>query len=284
MDTDANHSQLGLAMISLTTALQSGAILLREGLEALLVIAALAAFLRRAGEGRRVWMLYNGALLAMLASVGAAVVFALYFNGAHDDRVEAVVMLVAAGLMLYMSGWMFLKQDPRAWQAGLQQAASSALGSGTNVSLAAIAFLAVFREGAETVLFLHALAGTNGGWSLSLIAGLLGAGAMLAVMFACMQWLAVRLPLRPLFLATSAFLFVMGLKFVGGALQELQEQAVLPVHSATLPGWLIDVGFNPTWEAIGTQVALAATALLSLYWLMQQRAGREARTSVSAAE
>src|ERR1700693_3476321 len=88
----------GHHMNALSEALPSGSILLREGLEALLVIAALAAFLTRAGVPEKVRSLYVGAGLAILASLGAAVVFELYFDGGHNDFIEAGVMVVAAVL------------------------------------------------------------------------------------------------------------------------------------------------------------------------------------------
>src|SRR4051812_44061737 len=149
-------------MNGFAAALQSGSILLREGLEAMLVIAALAAFLRRIGALRQVKELYLGAIAAVVASIGAAFVFEIYFNGAHDDRLEAAVMIIASGLMLYMSGWLFLRQDARSWQAHVQRSAEQAISRGTVLSIALIAFFAVFREGAETLLFLHALAGSSG--------------------------------------------------------------------------------------------------------------------------
>ncbi|MCP8937715.1 FTR1 family protein [Alsobacter sp. SYSU M60028] len=252
-------------MFSLSIALQSGAILLREGLEALLVIAALAAFLRRAGADAAIRALYAGAGLAILASLGAAVVFELFLNGAHDDRVEAVVMIVAAALMLYMSGWLFLRQDPHAWTAELKASADRALSRGASVSLGLIAFLAVFREGGETVLFIHALAGTSGGWTPGLLAGLIGAAAILAAIAVVMQQVAVRLPLRPVFVATSALLFVMGLRFIGGAIQEMQEQGYLPVHDLDrLADTLLALGFNATWEAVGAQIAVGLAAVASV--------------------
>ncbi len=141
---------------------------------ALLVIAALAAFLRKAGEESGVRALYVGAASAVLASIVAAALFQIFLNGAHDDRVEALVMVAAAALMFYMSGWLFLRQDGRAWTAELKRTASRALDSGARWSLGAIAFLAVFREGAETVLFLHALGMSEGGWNLSHTLGLAG--------------------------------------------------------------------------------------------------------------
>jgi high-affinity iron transporter len=258
-------------MNALSEALQSGTILLREGLEALLVIAALAAFLNRAGFPEKVRSLYVGAGLAILASLGAAVVFELFFEGEHNDFVEAGVMVVAAVLMLYMSGWLYLKQDPKAWMSDLKRSAQRALDSGTTISLGLIAFLAVFREGGETVLFLHALAKTSGGWTFGLIAGLVVAAACLVAIFYVIEKLAVMLPLRPVFLVTSAFLFLMGLRFIGGAIQELQEQTVVSYTAAPVPHWLEQLGVNPTWEAIGTQLVIAAIAVASTLLLKFRR-------------
>jgi high-affinity iron transporter len=250
-------------MNALSVALQSGLILLREGLEALLVIAALAAFLNRAGVPDKVRTLYVGAGFAILASIGAAVVFEMFFEGNHNDYMEAAVLAIAAILMLYMSGWMYLRQDPRSWIKELRGHAERALNSGTAISLGAIAFLAVFREGGETVLFLHALATSSGGWGLDLIAGLISAALCLAAIYYAMQKLAMMLPLRPVFLVTSAFLFIMGLRFVGAALQELQERTVVSYTPVALPDWLVSLGLNPSWEAIGAQLVIAAIAVAS---------------------
>lgn len=247
---------------------EAAAILFREGLEALLVVGALAAFLRRAGASDRLPALYGGAAAALLASFAMAWVFATFFDGVHNDLVEAGVMALAAALLLSMSGWLFLKQDPRAWQADLNRMAGRALGAGTMLSLAAISFLAVFREGAETILFLSALAAGAGGWSGSLLAGLALSACGLAVVFLAMQWLALRLPLRPIFLVTSALLFVIALRMVGQAIQELQEQALVPVHNDGVPEVAAQLGFNPSWEALAAQGVIL---LAALGWALSRR-------------
>jgi len=265
-------------MNEISAGLQSATILLREGVEALLVIAALAAFVKRAGVPDKVRPIYLGAVLAIIASFGAAVVFELFFEGEHNDFVESGVMAVAAALMLYVSGWLFMRQDPKVWMNELRQHAARALASGTAVSLGFIAFLAVFREGGETILFLHALATSSGGWSLGLIGGLIFAALCLAAIFYAMQRLAVMLPLRPLFLVTSAFLFLMGLRFVGGAIQELQEQTVISYTTVKLPAWLETIGVNPTWEAIGTQLAIATVAAISLLAVRLRQSGSSVST------
>jgi high-affinity iron transporter len=177
-----------------------------------------------------------------------------------------------------MSGWLFLRQDPRAWQAEVQHSAERALSSGTAASLAVIAFLAVFREGAETVLFLHALAGSAGGWSAALVAGLVGAAVCLSGIYGAMQWLAMRFPLRPLFVLTSIFLFIMGLRLIGGAVQELQEQLYIPYDVIAFPDWLVSLGINPTWEAVGAQLFVAVAAVVST-WVLYARRSPQAATA-----
>jgi high-affinity iron transporter len=187
-----------------------------------------------------------------------------------------------------MSGWMFLRQDPKAWQADLNRLAERALGAGTMLSLAGIAFLAVFREGAETILFVHTLAKTANGFDAALLGGLAAATLALVAMFVAMQWLALRLPLRPMFVVTSAFLFFMGLRMVGQAFQELQEQSLIPFTTDGVPAFVSEWGLsNGSWEALGTQLAILAVAAAAALVSLRRKAGgateaREGR-AVSAA-
>jgi high-affinity iron transporter len=263
-------------MNAFSLALQSGAILLREGLEALLIIATLAALVRKADAPHFLRPIGWGAVSALVASLVLAVLFEIFLGGGHDDRIEAVTMLVAAGLMFYMSGWLLLRQDPKIWHQELSASVNNALRSGAGLSFFLISFLAVLREGAETLLFVHALSVSNGGWGIGLVGGLVAAALILCVLFYVMQWLALKLPLRPVFLVTSAFLFFMGLRFVGGAVQEMQEQAYLPYDDAGLPQWVVNIGANPTWEGLGVQIAVAALAIASLV-IMSARSRKTAQ-------
>ncbi len=240
---------------------QAAAILLREGLEALLVIAALGAYIVKAGGQDRLKALYAGTGLAVVASLVMAWVFERFNNGAHNDLVEGAVIWAAAALMLYVSGWLFVRSDPRAWQAYLQAQADHALSQRTGIAIAALAFLSVFREGAETVLFIHALAKTSGGWSGALIGGLIFAAFALVVLFFVINGLAKRLPLRPVFMITSAFLFFMAIKFIGEGMQEFQEQQFVSFTPVPGANWLLEIGFNPTWEAIIAQLIVVAIAI-----------------------
>src|SRR4051812_48359700 len=255
--------------------IQAAVILLREGLEAMLVIAALAGYLTKAGAGHRIQALYGGALAAVGASIIAAWLFAVLNSGEHSDVLEGSIIVLAAALMLYVSGWLMVKQDPRGWQDYLAHKADGALAQDTVWAVAALAFLAVFREGAEAVLFINALASTQGGWSAGLFAGLGAASAGLVVLFYFINLIARRLALRPLFIITSAFLFAMAIKFIGEAVQEFQEGAILPFTELKGAGWLGAIGLNPTGEALSAQILVIVFALAT--WSVVSRNARLAR-------
>src|SRR5262249_9307564 len=154
------------------TFIEAVAILLREGLEAILVLAALAAYLSRAGAEDWLQGLRTRAAAALVAIIAAAWVFEHFYNGVHSDVFEGVIIFLAAGLLFYVSGWLFLKQDPRAWQAYLKRQTDKALLARSQYVIALLAFFAVLREGGETVLFLHVLAKTSGGWGTALVSGI----------------------------------------------------------------------------------------------------------------
>lgn len=243
--------------------IQAAVILLREGMEAMLVIAALAGYLAKVGAGHRVTELYLGALAAAVASAIGAWAFAVFNSGGHNDVMEAVIILLAAALMFYVSGWLMVKQDPRGWQGYLTQKADTALAQDTGIAVVLLAFFAVFREGAETILFLTALASTEGGWNAGLIGGIIAALAGLVVISYFLNRIARKIPLRPLFIITSGFLFLMAVKFIGDAIQEFQEQNLIPytaVQDYPILGWL---GLNPTIESLSTQLVIILIALAS---------------------
>ncbi len=273
------RDQTGIVVVMSNSFIQAAVIVLREGLEAMLVIAALAGYLVKVGSGNRVNALYLGAFAAVIASVIGAWAFAVFNSGDHSDTLEAVVILFAAALMLYVSGWLMVKQDPRGWQDYLAQKADAALARDTGIAVALLAFFAVFREGAETILFLVALASTEGGWNAGLIGGICAALAGLVVIFYFLNQVARKIPLRPLFIVTSAFLFVMAIKFIGDAIQELQEQAIVPVTEVKgfpILGWL---GLNATVEALSIQFLIILMALAS--YLFVQRNARLTREATA---
>jgi high-affinity iron transporter len=245
---------------------QAAVILLREGLEAMLVIVALAGYLEKVGSSHRINALYLGALAAVLASLITAWIFAVFNDGQHDDTTEGVVIILAAAIMLYVSGWLMIKQDPKSWKNYIASKADEALARDTAWAVGMLAFLSVFREGAETVLFVTALAGTEGGWTVAIFLGLLAGTAGLVVLYIVLNQVARRIPLRPLFIVTSAFLFFTALKFIGDAIQEFQEQNIISTTPLDSMAWLEKIGLNPSQEALAIQflVALFVVAAFSL--------------------
>jgi high-affinity iron transporter len=143
----------------------------------------------------------------------------------------------------------------------------------------------VFREGAETVLFINALASAEGGWSVGLFAGLGAATIALAVLFYFINLITQKLPLRPLFIITSAFLFAMAIKFIGEAVQEFQEQSMLPFTELKSVAWLGAIGLNPSLEALSAQLLVILFALAT-YSVVQRnsRLTREDKASMRMAK
>ncbi len=251
---------------------QSAIILFREGLEAILVLAALAAVLRRMAPDRMA-ALWGGAALGLLASLAAAVAFITWRGGAHDDLLEGVTCLIAAGLMLWTGGWLWRRSDPRAWAASLQRQTQAALAAQrVALTVGAIGFLAVFREGAETILFLAAL----GNDLVSLAGGIAAASVLLAALWWLVMKAAVRLPLRPMFMVTSVFLLLMAARFVGAAIMEFQEQVLLPFDPAELPAWLESLGFAPSWEGLAAQLLVLGGVAAVLLWPQRRAAAAAA--------
>ncbi|MEI6572996.1 MAG: FTR1 family protein [Alphaproteobacteria bacterium] len=246
---------------SWTMFVQSASILLREGLEVILILSALIAYLLKSGARQHLSSLYIGAAIGVAASFGLAMIIETFLGEEQSALLESVMLLLAAGLMIYVSGWLFVKQDPRAWQAYIHNHADQALQSKqSGFAIGVLSFFSVIREGAETVVFYHALTKAEGGWTSAIVTGFVVAAIGLAFIFIAMRLLTVRLPLRPLFVVTSAFLFVMAFRFLGDGLHELQEAHLLPESPINIPSLLYSIGFQKTLEALLPQLVLLAVA------------------------
>jgi high-affinity iron transporter len=254
---------------------QSVVILVREGLEAILIVGALSAFLVRAGAAARKADVALGVVAAGLASLATAalLVTALRAATAHQEALEGLTMVVAALVLFWVSYWLVSKIEVRKWQEFVRARMSMALRSRRSWALAGVAFLAVYREGFETVLFYAALVTSTDGsaGALAAVAGGAGVGALaLALIYHAMQRWGVRLPLRPFFGVTSALLYCMAFSFAGQGVAALQVAGLIP---ATPLAWLPAVpalGIFPTFQTFVTQLTLALAlggALAWVFWL-----------------
>lgn len=254
-----------------SSALQAGLILLREGAEAMLVIAALTTYLRRSGQHGHLRALWLGVGAAALASVALAWLSAtlLARSGAMREVIEGLSLVLAAGLLTWVSLWIYSRREAQQWQRYLSSQIERAARLDNSWALAGTAFLAVFREGAETILFLQALAG-NG--SLAAIgSGMAAAALLLGAVWLLLRQLSLKLPILQFFTATALLLFVLAFSFIGKGVVELQVAGLLPASS--LPGapeWPL-LGVFPTTETLTAQLALLAICLLALAWHHQGR-------------
>ncbi len=246
-------------------------ILLREGLEAVLVITALLAFLRKTGHADKAPWVWGGGLAGAAASVGVGLLAGLALSGiaavTDPELIEGVTALVAAALLVYVSYWLHSKSSLQAWQQYIQGSTSRALARGSLFGLGLIAFLAVFREGAETVIFYLGIA--PGISTLDLLGGLALGGAVLGAVSVGVFLLGVRLPLRPFFLVASLLIYLLAFKFIGTGIHSLQVAGLLGVSLLDyLPAidWL---GIFPTWETLLAQAALLLAAAVVL--VMERR-------------
>lgn len=255
-----------------STLLQAFLILLREGFEAILVVTALAAYLRKTGAADKVKVIYQGVGWALAASLITAWILTqvIELSGPAQEALEGITMLVAAAVLFYVSYWLFAKREAGRWQAYVQGQIDNALTSGSLFALGFAAFLAVYREGAETVLFYQALLGQAQGESGEIAAGFALAALTLLGLFWLMRSASLRLPIGPFFAVTAALLYYLAMNFAGTGILELQEAGW--VSSTPLEGiprlpWL---GLFPTLESIAAQLALIIPLLFALGWMVMR--------------
>jgi high-affinity iron transporter len=253
------------------TMFDAAVIILREGLEALLVIVALLAFLQRSGnDDKRRWIWFGG-VAGVLASIGTAFVlqqvFSLASSGQNREMIEGITSLIAAGLLFYVSYWLHSKASLRGWQNFINTQTSQALKRGSMAGLALLAFLAVFREGAETTVFYLGMAPaiTLSDLLLGLAIGTTGLVAA-AVLLLVVE---IKLPLRFFFTAAGLLVYYLGFKFVGTGIHSLQVAGALPSSLVPLPALPL-AGIYPTWETTIPQILLLISGLGVFLYLRAQ--------------
>ncbi|TBR16859.1 c-type cytochrome [bacterium] len=258
---------------------QSFLIIAREGFEAMLVLAAIAALLARAGRKSLLATFYSGAWAGVAASLATAWALEALFavTPVQREALEGLVLCAAAATLLTVAYWMVDAAAMGDWNRWLRERLGKATGEeGGAWALASVSFLAVYREGFETVLFYKALWAMDTSQSPALAAGFAAGLAALAVLFVLMRRGTLKLPLRPFFLGTGALLYWLAFTFVGRAPAVLQAAGWLP---ETPTPWSLTVpwaGVNPSWESAGPQLAVAALGLAGALTLRarSRRGGR----------
>ena len=248
--------------------LQAFLILLREGIEAILVLVGIIAYLGRAGHEKELSTVYNWAIAGIIMSFVTAYLFVEVLDnttttGSGREIIEGCTALFAVLVLLGTSAWMGGKSNAKAWKSYIDKQVKLTLSTGKSRALGAAVFLAVYREGAEVILFYQALFNNAVGDVDMIWAGFVTACVALALIFFLMQRGALRIPIGPFFKVTSAFMFILAVTFLGGGLKELQEADVIStsvIEAVPVPS--IDLlGLYPTYETIVPQILLIAAAV-----------------------
>ncbi|HSD10796.1 MAG TPA: FTR1 family protein [Candidatus Binatia bacterium] len=254
-------------------------IILREGFEAILIVSALAAYLMRIGEGSRVPYLYGGAALAVVASfvLWIAARSILVLSGGDREALEGATILLATGVLFWVSYWLVSKAEADRWQEFVKRRVERAVGRGALFGLAFLSFVVVFREGLETVLFYEAVAARTRDASDQslLVAGFFAGCAALTALYVAFQKVGPRIPMRSFFNVTGGLLYFMAFRFAGAGVRELQEAGILaqtPLElapdSRALSQWL---GVFPYLEPLALQGVLVILALFALLQTWRRR-------------
>ncbi|SHE25515.1 FTR1 family iron permease [Actinomyces glycerinitolerans] len=264
---------------------QAFLILLREGLEAILVVAAVIAYLLKAGMRDRVKYIYAGLILGLAGSGVVALLFAWLYDSAsaHQEILEGVVALIAMVMLLFTSNWMLSKSSVASWNRYIKDKTEASISDGGFWALASLSFLAVFREGAETVMFYEALFTMDPSGSASIWQGFAAGAAVLVVIFLLIRFTSVRIPLRPFFAITSFLMAVLVVIFAGGGAHALIEGDIIP--ATYLPGWpTYDyLGLYPYRETLLFQAFMAALVIvLSAVSVLRHRRVDAARAAADA--
>ena len=252
------------------TFLAAFGIIVREGLEAILIIAAIIAYLVKSGNKSILKNVYIGAVLGIAASFVAAGLLSYLKKvwvgaGQSQEVIEGITALIAVCVLFYVSNWMISKSEAASWSRYIDGKVQSSVAEGSGFALAFTAFLSVFREGAEVVLFYQPML-TEG--NAGMVWAGFGVGCVLLVfVYLAITKLSIRLPIKVFFTATSILMAVMCVSFLGSGIKELAEgnvfDLVLRVPGIPENDFIQIFGIYPYLETLVPQLILAIVLLIT---------------------
>ena len=269
-ETEAVQEETAASDPRLLTFLGAFGIIVREGLEAILVIAAIIAYLTKSGNTRSLKNVYIGAAAGIVASFIAAAILgwakqAFMSAGMAQEIIEGITALIAVCVLFYVSNWMISKAEAASWSRYIDGKVQSSVEQGSSFALAFTAFLSVFREGAEVVLFYQPMLSEG---NAGMVWAGFGAGCVLLVfVYLAITKLSIKLPIKVFFTATSILMAIMCVSFLGSGIKELAEGNVFDL-TLNVPGIpendVIQIfGIYPWLETLVPQLILAIILLVT---------------------
>lgn len=238
------------------TFIDSALIMLREGVEALLIIMALVSITKNAKQPKATRWIIVGSLIGLLLSILLAMSFNLIFKNVGQGRelLEAYVGIFSVIFMLLIGVWLHSKSSIQSWNKFINKNITQAISSGSIFTFAFVSFLSVFREGAETIIFYAGIAGKIS--MTQLILGILSAIILLTLFALFFERITSIIPVRTLFLMMSILIFCLAFKILGVSVHTFQ---VLNQISNTTIEWIPHIqmiGLYPTVETLIPQIIL----------------------------
>ncbi|MER0466659.1 ferrous ion permease EfeU [Bacillus cabrialesii subsp. cabrialesii] len=244
---------------------------IREGMEALLVIGALLTMTKKARVTRSSAWIWGGASAGMVVSLAAGIGVTLLFSssvfGENNFLLGGVTGVLSAVMLLYVGVWLHRNASMDKWREKINIQKSQALKKRSLLSFALIAFLAVVREGLETVIFFIGLVGKlplN-----ELIGGTAGGLIVLVIVGVLMIKLGMRIPLKPFFLLSMAVVLYMCVKFLGTGVHSLQLAGILPSDAEN---WLPSVSVLGIYPSVYSTIPQLLILLFLLIALVSEAA------------
>lgn len=245
IDTTASYS-----------AVDSMLILLREGVEALLIVMALVTVLKSAKLVKGLKWVYAGALLGILASAAIAVALQFLFpavtSASNREVIEGAVGIIAVGMMIVIGIWLHRKSSVQKWNQFMESQMKAVTATGSFISMFALSFLAVFREGAETILFYVGILPRIRSFDFFLGIGL--ALAVLAILAILMTKASRLVKPHKIFFILTWMIYALAFKMLGVSLHALQLTNMLPNHILSDFPTIDWAGIYPSWEVLACQV------------------------------
>ena len=243
-------------------------IIVREGVEAILVISAITAYLIKSGNLSKVKEVYQSTFVAILASFLTAYLFQtlIHVSGKDQEVMEGSILIVATAFLFTMGYWMFRNADPKRWKNHIEGMVKESLTNGKRMMLWMAVFLAVYREGAETVLFYQALLADSSGDTNPIWLGFIVGAIVLIVLFYIIRFTSTRLPLRPFFILSGSLLYVLAFIFAGEGMKELQAGAI--VSNTSISGFptVGMLGIFPSWEGVSIQFIIVMIMIIAVFF------------------
>jgi len=246
----------------------SALILLREGLEAILIIMALVAFLKKSEQTHMTKYIYYGAAGGIGVSAVMAIFMSVFFNSdsmnSSRELIEGYVGLIAAAMMIGVGVWLHSKSNIKAWNAYIAKQMNHAMSRGSVWAMALISFLSVFREGAETLIFYAGIAPKMETSQFAL--GIVIAIVILAIVAFLIVKVSARIPIHRFFAVATILIYLLAFKIIGVSTHKLQLMGDIPTNVVDNLPVIASIGFYPTVETMIGQSILVVLIIATIIW------------------